>query len=802
MLRSYLTIAWRNLHRYPGYSIVTVFGLAVGIAGALFVLLYLQDELSFDRYHENADRIYRVVESRKIADGSSELVAYSAGILAPTLVETLPEFEAAVRILGHEAVGRRTVSYGDRRFYEADYLFTEPQIFDVMDFELLRGSAESALRDPHVAVLTESAAVKYFGTENPVGKTLEIEQYGDFRVTGIVQDPPANSHLQFSMLLSLASARVNERWVAWLDGWDNGSFLVYALLRSGTDPEAASEKLNDILRSRVTDDGAARSAYLQSISDIHFDSALIDVERNAREGDVRYLYIFSAIGIFLVLIASINYMNMTTARSMRRAREIGMRKVAGGRRGQLVRQFLAEGVLTTLVAAVIAVALVGTLLPVFNEVAGKEIATTSILHWSFLLPAVGLSLAVGLLAGSYPALYLSRFQPSQILSQSLGGPGSASNLRRGLVVAQFTLSIIMIAATTVVYNQLQYVQSKPLGFNKDHLVVVDINNGDVRRDWQTIRDEFSNVAHVQKVSTSSRVPGDWKGITEIEVRPEGAADDQIVSMHFIGVDDAFLDTYEMDLLDGRPFGARRADSVSVILNETAARMLGIRSADRQTIEVPEAEFRGEVVGIVEDFNFQSLYTPVGPLILGYWSNPIRAIDYFTVRIAAGRLPDVIERLRAVGERFDPSHPFEYNVLEERLDDFYETEKRAAILFGVAAALAIFIACLGLAGLAAYTAERRTKEIGVRKVLGASVRGIIVLLSRDFLILVAIAFVIAGPLAYGAMDRWLDAFAFRTELGLWIFALSGTLALVIALATVSVQAIRSALANPVESLRYE
>lgn len=802
MLQNYVKIAWRNIYRYPGYAVVTIFGLAVGLAGALFVLLYLQDEASFDRHHEKLDRTYRVVEIRPSADQGDQHVALSAGVLASTIVASVPEVETAVRIIGQHGVGRRTASYGDRRFYEADYLFTEKEVFDVFSLELQRGAKDQVLENPNTAVLTESAAAKYFGTEDPVGKILQIEQFGDFLVTGMVADPPSSSHLDFSMLLSLASAQVNENWVRWLDSWGNTAFMVYTVLRPDADPARAQQAINAILSSNLGADSEPRRAYLQPLADVHLGSGHIDVEVNAREGDPRYLYIFSAIGIFLVLIASINYMNMTTARSMRRAREVGMRKVAGGQRSQLVSQFLAESILTTLIAAAIAISIVGVALPFFNGVSGKELTGMALLQWDFLIILAVLCAGVGLVAGSYPALYLSRMAPSRIFSQS-GDSGSAEvRLRRGLVITQFTLSIIMIAATTVVYNQMQFVQSAPLGFNADQLVVIDINNGDVRQNWETVRAEFAGVPYVQSVSTTSRVPGDWKDITQIEARAAGSSDEDLMTMHFIAVDEQFLSTFEIDLLAGRNLTLNPADSTSLLLNATAARLLGIEDANRQAIEIPDEEFRGEVVGIVDDFHFQSLHERLGPMVLGYWGNPVRAIDYFTARVASTDLQPVIDGLREVGERFDPSHPFEYNVLDQRLGDFYAADRRAGILFGLAAALAVFIACLGLAGLAAYTAERRTKEIGVRKVLGATVRGIVMLLSKDFVLLVTAAFLIAGPLAYLAMDRWLEAFAYRTSISLWVFILSGAVALAIALATVSVQAVRSALANPVESLRYE
>jgi len=803
MFRNYLKIAWRNLHRNPGYSLITVVGLAIGIAGALFVLLYLRDETGFDRFFEKSDRTFRVVETRIDGDAGREPVAFTSGALAQMLLETVPEVESTVRMVGGEAIGRRTASYMDRRFYEADYLLTEPSFFDVFGDNLLQGNSATALTEPRSVVLTETSAEKYFGDLDPMGKTLSMEQFGDLRVSGIVRDPQANSHLDYSMLISLATANIDDRWAAWLESWNNDVIIVYATLTPEADPSAVQRKMETSAAGHFDVGADARVPYLQPIADIHFGSGQIVAERNAREGDPRYLYIFAAIGLFLVLIASINYMNMTTARSMRRAREIGMRKVAGGMRGQLVRQFLTESILTTVGAAALAVGIVGTLLPLFNDISGKNLSTQSLFTPEFIAMSLGLCFIVGIVSGSYPALFLSRLTPAEIMTGGAdGGPQSAARLRKGLVVAQFVLSIMLISATLVVYQQMEFVQSRPLGFNQDRLVVVDINSGDVRANWQTVRDEMAKIPTVRSVSTSSRVPGDWKGIVQTGVRAEGSSSERSTTVHLIGVDESFLSTFEIPLVSGREFRSGEIDSNAVILNQTAAKALGIVTPELQWLEFPVSGFRAQVVGIVEDFNFESLHSRVGPMVLAHWSNPIQAIDYFTVRVSSAGTSSVIDGLREVGETFDPGHPFEYNVLEQRLGDFYRTERRAGTLFGLAAALSIFIACLGLAGLAAYTAERRTKEIGVRKVLGATVRGIVLLLSKDFVVLVALAFLIATPMSYVLMDRWLDGFAYRTDLALGVFTVSGAIALIIALLTVSFQAVRSALANPVDALRYE
>ena len=805
MLKNYLKIALRNLRRQPGYAVINVVGLAVGLACFLLIVLYVQDERRFDRFHEKADRLYRVVEARDAADQEEQHIADTMGPLASTLVRDFPEVVGATHMLSRSVIGRRTMQYGPNRYYEADYLFAEPSFFEVFDFVLLRGNLEAALNEPQSVVLTERAARKYFGDEDPSGKILSMEQFGDLRVTGVLRDPPKNSHLHFSMLISFATleANVGDGFLQWIQSWRSTGALTYLVLADGASPDAVEAKLLPLLRTYRDEEQLTRTPYLQPITDVHFGSGHIEFDRNEAKGDVAYLYIFSAIALFILLIACINYMNMATARSMQRAREVGLRKVVGAHRRQLIRQFLSESILLAVLALALALALVRMALPAFNTLADKELAFGLLAEGPFLLGLMALVLAVGVVAGSYPAFYLSKFRPALVLTGSGEAGAGAARLRRSLVVTQFALSIIMIVATVVVYQQLDYVQTRRLGFNQHQLVVIDINSGDVRSNWRTIKGEFAQAPGVQNVSVTSRVPGDWKFITQIDVVPEGAEETELITMHFLGIDEDFLDTYEINLKQGRAFSMDFAtDSSSVLLNETAARMLGIDAPGGQMVNIPATPFEGRVVGIVEDFHFRSLHEAIGPLVLGYWSNPVRVIDYFTARIDGGDLPATLDALRAVGERFDPSHPFEFNFLDQRLNDFYETEARVGKLFGIAAFLAVVIACLGLFGLASFTAEQRTKEIGVRKVLGASVGGIVVLLSKDFLKLVALAFVVAAPVAYVAMDRWLNDFAYRIDLTAGIFLMTGLAALGIAIITVSYQSIRAALANPVESLRYE
>ncbi len=810
MLKNYLKIALRNLRKQPLYSFINISGLAVGIACCVLMLLYVQDEYAFDAIHHKGDRIYRVVEARQSPDQGTRHIAYTMGPLAPALESDFPEVVQTLRMIGR-SVGRATVGYGQNRFYEGDHLFAEPSFFELFDFEMRRGDPQTALNAPLSVVLTETAARKYFGDLDPFGKTLSAGRFGDFEVTGILRDPPVNSHLQFSMLFSFATLEGQDGWKEWIADWQSDGFITYVLLEEGQSAANLEAGLAALgARHRDAESTAARQVHLQALGDVHFQSSHIEFDRNDAKTDLTYLYVFSAIALFIILIACINYMNLATAQSMKRAREVGMRKVVGAHRWQLIGQFLGESLLFTVVALVVALVLVMLFLPAFNAFTGKA------LHWDLstngavLLGLLGLTLIVGLLSGSYPAFYLSRFSPAVVLKGKLAVGSGAALLRQGLVVAQFALSIGMIVSTVVVYNQLDYIRSKRLGFDQEHLVVVDVNSGNSRQNFQVFKDEVMRLASVQSVAVSSRVPGEWKDIPLVEVQPEGATDDAVQTMSFLGVDEDFLETFQMETIAGRFFtGHHPTDSTTVLINEAAARLLGWDDPIGRRIRVPrvnrggrsrEVEFTAEIVGVVRDFHFRSLHEQIGPMVLGWRLNPIQAIDYYTLRISGDDVPATIAQLEAIHKAFDDT-PFELNFLDAQLNRFYQDDQRVGGLFGVAAALAIFIACLGLFGLAAFMAQQRTKEIGVRKVLGASVGGIVLLLSKDFARLLLIAFVLALP-TYFLMERWLSTFAYRIEISWWMFFLSGLAALVIASLTVSYQAIKAAVADPVRALRYE
>ncbi len=812
MLKNYLLITFRSLRKHPAYTVINVFGLAIGLACCLMILLYMQDELTADDFHHDANRTYRLVETHASPTEGEVRFAATAGPVGPALKEAFPEVEETVRVLN---LFRPSIRRGNQGFYEAEYLITEPSFFDVFDFEVVQGDPVAALTNPGFVILTESAVQKYFGQEDPMGQTLTVSAMGEMEVAAIMKDPPRNSHLVFNMLFSNATLNeaFGENWDTYVANWhpNSRSFSTYLKLQAGVSGETLEAKLPAFFAPHQdAENPEPQHAALQPLAEVYLDSADINTDFFVRGGERAYLYIFSAIALFIILIACINYMNLATARSMRRAKEVGLRKTIGAHRTQLIRQFLSEAVVTALVAMVLALGLVQVALPMFNSLANKALSLNLLENGPMVLALVGLVLVVGVAAGSYPAFFLARFRPAQVLKGTVQTSHQASLLRRGLVVAQFTLSISMIIGTLIAADQLDYVRTKHLGFNEAQKLVFDINSGAVRNNAEAIKASFLQHTAVQDVSITSRVPGDWKQITDIDVVPKGTTD--FLNATFIATDADFLDTFEITLADGRGFEeGRAADSAAVLLNVAAAQALGWEDPVGQRIQVPQDAtggapfdvlFEATVIGVVDDFHFRSLHEPIRPLVLGWINNPIRGSDYITASVTSTDLPATIATLSQIVHDVDPESPVEYNFLDQRMQEFYTQDEHVGRIFNSAAGLAILVACLGLFGLAAFTAERRTKEIGVRKVMGASVGGIITLLSKEFLKLVAVSFVLATPLAYFAMQRWLNDFAYRTDLHLSTFLLAGLLAVGIALLSVSYQSIKAALADPVKSLRYE
>jgi len=813
MLSNYFKMTFRALRKQFAYSALNIIGMALGMASCLLILLYIVDQTRFDQMHGSAENIYRLVETQTNADGSIQHDAFSASAAAPALVDEYGEITESVRFIGSNMTGRVVVQQEATRFYEDRFFFVDPSFSSLFDFTWLSGNPDTGLLEPYSTVLTESGAAKYFGEENPLGKTIEVERSGTFTVTGVLKDPPLNSHLDFLLLFSHSSLEAVEGWRNFLENWDNVSTLSYVLTAPDFRLSEFEQKLGAYHELHKGEEfGVNRFLSLQPLTEIHSGSTHIENEFNRSEAGYTYLYLLGAVAIFIILIASINYMNLATARSSRRAREISIRKTVGAVRSQIISQFLLEAIVFAVLADLLAGAIVQVTLPLFNAALGTDIALADMFGTGVLLGLVLLPLITGLFAGSYPALFLARLKPVTLLAGGGHQNAGSKKLRGALVVAQYSLSIVLIAGTLILGNQLDYIANKDLGFNQDELVVVDINSGVARSNFITMKNSFAAIPAVSAVSTTSRVPGDWKSFSQVSAGHEGSSAEDLDTFYFIGADSDFLSTFEIELQKGRNFSADYSlDSATVLLNASAALLLGIEepqedpiflSTERWSGARRASEFRARVIGIIEDFNYKSLHLPVEPLIIGSWHNPIQSIDYFTARVHPANLASTVDAMAEIGAQIDPDHPFEYNFLADRVSSYYDTERSMRLLFNVAAALAIIIACVGLFGLAAYTAERRAKEIGVRKVMGATVFQIVVLLTRQFAGLVGIALILAIPISYLATEKLLSSFAFRAPGNSYLLLYAGVLAMTVALLTVMTQAVRSAFANPVESLRSE
>jgi putative ABC transport system permease protein len=823
MIKNYLLTALRTLVRNKLYTTLNVVGLTFGMSCFLLIGLYLFDELTFDTQHKNADRIYRVIE-HKTVDGESTTIAAAGYKLAEESKKTIPGVENTTRI---QRTGRANIINPERpaNFFQETVTIADEHFLTIFDFPFITGNSATALREPNSIIITEDLAMKLFGKTNVIGKILKFGFMDpSLKVTGVLKNHPHNSSLNFSSVISEASFHNTEGFKNnTANDWLSESFSVYALLKPNTDPGTVSTQMSRLVHDNFkTPAGTNFSFNLQPLKDIHLDSEnIVDGARNSNvdamaKGNMNYIRIFSFIAFFVLLIAGINYMNLTTARASSRLKEIGVRKTIGALQNNLIKQFLFESLLVTFISFLLAVAVVNLLLPAFNLFSNKQLSLNLSTDYRIWLYAVIFAVIAGFFSGSYPALMLSRFKPVLLLKGLKLQNKNDLSLRKGLIVFQFTVSIVMIVGTMVLFLQVRYLNNTDLGFNKDLLTVIDVNTRKARTNFEAVKAEMAKIPTVKNVSVTSRVPGEWKSFRTIKIKDMGNTDELKVS-YMIGADKDFLKTFGVKLLKGRNFDTP-TDSLGIIVNETAANMLGITEANGQIVEIPalsenadgtfvplnpeNTPFRPRVIGIVKDFHFQSLRDKIEPLVLCYNQNPIHVIDYYTAKISATDIKGTLEKLKDVMVKNDKNDPFEYHFLNDQLALFYIEDGRRQTILIWAAVATIFIACLGLFGLATYSAEQRIKEIGIRKVLGASAFSLASLLSTDFLKLVFIANGIAFPIAWWAVTKWLQEYAYHIDLQWWFFVIAGVLAIVIALLTISYQAIKAAIANPVKSLRTE
>ena len=808
MIRNYLKIAFRNLKRQKVSTSINIVGLAIGLATCILIMLYVQDELSYDRYNDKADRIFRVALKLRLngKDVGGPVLGSNAG---RDLQQEFPEVLKTTRIRNQ---GSEFVSYGTTSFKQDNLLAADSAFFEVFTIPFLKGDPKRALTEPNTLVLTEGTARKYFGNQDPIGKVLLFgSDKTPYRITGVVRNVPENSHFRFDMLTSLTG--YDEQHIGWAY---NMNFYHYVLLPEKYDYKKLEAKISRLAEKQIGSElqqflqlspkqfrekGDDFGIFLQPLTSIHLYSPFGGTELRPG-GNILYVYVFTAIAVFMLLIACVNFMNLSTATAVRRSREVGIRKVLGSVKGQLQQQFLIESVLLAMVALVFGLLVVGLALPFFDQLTGKTLSIGLLINPFVLAGLVAGTLLVGLLAGSYPAFYLSSFKPVAVLKGGATAGRRSFSLRNGLVVFQFFITISMIIATVTADRQLRYMRAQKVGFDREKVLVIHDTHM-LRNNESVFRNQIIQSPQVITGSISGQVPVGNTNLDNTTVMSKENPDKGVMS-RFYYVDDAYIPTLGMQVVQGRNFSKNfPSDSFAVILNETAVRALGWQQdpVGRELIghiDDNGAKTYYRVIGVVSDFHFESLRQKIGPLVMFLGRNSGNIL----VKTHTDKLPQFLASLKRQWDSFSPAAPFSYSFLDDRFAQVYVSEQKIEQVLTLFSSLTIFIACLGLFGLATYTAEQRTKEIGVRKVLGASVGSVVALLSKDFLKLILIALLLATPIAWWGMEQWLNEFAYKVTIDWWIFALAGLLAIGIALLTVSFQSIKAALTDPVKSLRSQ
>jgi putative ABC transport system permease protein len=812
MLKNYFIIAFRNLKKHKGYSLINILGLAVGISCCILILLYVRNELSYDKFYKNADSIYRVYVNSSI-NGQQSSNCKTAAPLGNTLVRDFPEVITSTRIgfFGNHVLKYKDNVYRERHLYTADSNF-----FDFFSLLLINGNPKTVLSQPNSIVMTQSAARKYFGNENPVGKILKADSQSSFMVTGLMEDFPSNSSFRCDILLSMSTypAAHNSSWL-------NMSYTTFILLKKGTDPIYLQKKFEKIVNNNVGPEAESAlgisfrdflnkgntwgfylqpltSIYLYSKSDYGIDPNTEWFDQNT--SDIEYIYIFSAVAVFILLLAIINFINLTTARSETRSKEVGIKKTLGSNKTKLIGQFLTESIAVSLLSVLISLVLVEIVLPFFNQLAGMSLKL-ELFDSVFTIPFLVISaVIIGILSGSYPAFYLSSFKPVHLFKTSPGKINRKSRLRSGLVVVQFAISIALLTGTIIIRDQINYIQNKNLGFNREYLYAIK-NFGIPENTLHVIEQELSKNPDIISLTNSSimffpGIPGNGYLYNKRQVT-------NTISSQYLDVDYNFLKTFKIPLLRGRFFSKEfSSDSTAVVINEEMNKRCGAEDpVGKDLIQPGNHSMTYKIIGVVKNFNYQSLHQQIKPLVL-FLSPVTQAASILTIRISSKNIKNTTAFIDNTWKKITGGEDIYSSFVNQDLARLYESEERAGTVAAIFSALAIFIACLGLFGLASFVTEQRKKEVGIRKVLGASVFELIIMLSKEFTKWVLIANLIAWPAAYFIMNNWLANFAYRTNIDLLIFLLSGAAALIISLATVSTHAVKAATANPVESLHYE
>ncbi len=800
MLRNYFKTAIRNLKRQKIYSFINITGLSVGLACCILIALYIHFELSFDGFHERADNIYRIIEI-ETESGKKQYSATVPAPLAPMLSEAFPEILRMVRIFHPSWIEKWKISYEDKTYFDEGVFFADPEILDVFTFPLVQGHQGDALVEPNSAIITEEIAQKYFGHSNPLGKVLSIHGV-QTKITGVIQAIPPNSHFRFKFLISfdtLKSPGFRNVVYDMLNNWRSHNFYGYLLLREGVSSFELEKRFVPLLEKHFHTKITDFDLYLQPLRKVHLYSKNFNYDISTFNSDVAYVYIFSVIAFFILIIACINYMNLTTARAANKAKEVGTRKIVGATRMHLIQQFLGESIILLFIALLIAFLLASLMLPVLNSLAGSNFTINSrnlVCILGFLIAA---SFILGCAAGIYPALFLSTFQPLHSLRGKLYPRVSRVHFRKTLVVIQFALSISLMIGTLSTRNQLKYCMSRNLGFDKENVISIPVRDVKTILEFDSVKDNLLQHPEILSVARSSSVPG--KTLGRRGFLPEG---NEWAPRYSIFVDHDFIPTMGIELKEGRNFSRDFGTDIeeAYIINEAAAEEFGWDSAvGKRLIWKGDRNNKGQVIGMVKNFHFKSLHQKVEPIILHML--PERSgFSYMTVKIRTQNIFHLMKEMGNIWERFFPNLPFEFFFLDEHLNRLYAAETRLGRVSGIFTLLSILIASLGVFGLASYITEQRTKEIGIRKVLGATPMSIAILLSKEFTKLVIISNIIAWPVAYYLVHKWLQNFAYRFDLGIGMFLLASSLALIITLLSVAYQSVKASFINPARALRYE
>ncbi len=783
MFYNYLKITLRNILKHKGYSFINISGLAIGMACCLLISLWVLDELSYDKFHLNASHLYRVEENQHYS-GSVFHVYVTPHGMAPAMVKEIPEIKDTARC---SEVGGLLFRWGEKAFFETQVIAVDPSFLRMFTFPLLKGDRNTALAAPQSLILSEAAAKKYFGDEDPIGKTITINNKYAHQVTGVLKKVPHNSYLQFEALVPYEFLRaLGEN----IDSWDSNEILTFAQLHANVSKEQADKKVFGYFRTRFKE--SKTNLELMEFTRLHLHEYW---GYEKRPGAIKYVYLFSIIALFVLLIACVNFMNLATARSANRAKEVGLRKVMGAMKGHLIRQFYGESITFSVLALIVALVIVRLIMPFFSTLAGKEITFQVTGFKNLLLLLIAIALFTGVVAGSYPSLFLSTFQPVKVLDGILARDGN--RFRRILVVCQFVLSVFLIIGTIVVTQQFHYLKNKDLGYNKSQIFFVALR-GEIKDAYHTLKTELQKNANV------SGITGTWQLPTYISSNSSGAEWDGKdpnfkLLVGFNSVDYDFVKTLEIKMAEGREFTRDFLgdEKKNFLINEEMARVMGKKQAVGERLDF--VGFKGHVVGVMKDFHYQPAGNKIEPIALALAPENL---NYMLVRITPNRIADTMEEIGRAWKRIIPGYPFEYEFLDDVFDRLYREGERVGTVIRYFTLLTIFIACLGLFGLASFSAEKRTREIGIRKTLGASAPNITALLCREFLLLVLLATFIAWPLSYLVMNAWLQNFAYRIFLSPLYFLSAMVLTLIIALLSVAYQALRASHANPVQSLRYE